>query len=422
MGRVAFDSTDVLSSISEISKNLKEISTKVDGMDSLFCAKSVSPWHGHGVDIPENMSLEEIGKLAFMRAEDVQYSPTYAINPDVNNCFDNLDWNSLSNSFYSGDRMEFITKFFKDLESSGVLLRAPLPGEQKARNDNLVSGLCPETRAIVLRGNPNSIVPNLQQTQIMGFVGNQHTTVTPDEMINFVNALSKAYGAGKVVPLTAGTIDKGGIMFVSAKLDGFGFKPPTVADKNLGILSVVQGMAGNLALTKSLGHTTIVCRNTCTHAVREKGAVKFKHTKTIHQRMANKIDQIANEFLENASEINSEFSAWAERAVNEKVTYNQVEDFIGSYLFGADRWNARHNNQIDMGMQNRLDAYMTAHNVSPGQNYRGVDGAGNGTVWSLYNALTFMDSNVNPTTVKNPYKLSFESAPLDAVQRVWQLA
>lgn len=420
MARISIDSSDVISAINERTAFFAQLMA-VDGLDSLFCAKSVDPWHGHAVDIPDDISLQDLGRLCFPRAEDMQYSPVYAINPDAVANAQNINLYGLMSHVGAHD---FLSVLMQELKDKGILLEAPSPDNKqnnRRQRSGLVSGSCPEYRAVIQKGNPESFVPNLQNTQMLGIVGGAHTTVTAEQMLEFLEQLRIAYGAEKVQPLSAGTLDKGGLQFISAKLDGFGFKPPTLMDKNVGILSLVQGMAGQLALTKSLSNTIIVCRNTCTHAVNEKGAKRFKHTKNVHSRMTDHARSEAELFLDNALAANEELSQWAERAVNHRLTSEQINNSIGVYLFGEKRWNEQDKNPLAADQMNRLDAYNVAHNYSPGQKLRGANGNGDGTLWSLYNTLTFMDSNVSPTYSNSRYRLTTEDVgSLQYVQNLVQ--
>lgn len=420
MARITINTSDVTHAIMERTEFFTEL-MKIDGLDSLFCAKSVDPWHGHAIDIPEDIQLSDLGKLCFPRAEDMQYSPVYAVNPDAVQNASNI---SLSGLMQFAGQPEFLGLLLQELKDKGVLVEAPSPdndNNNRKRRSHLVSGACPEYRAVIQRGNPDSFVPNLQKTQMLGIVGGAHTTVTADQMLEFLEQLRIAYGADKIQPLSAGTLDKGGLQFISAKLDGFGFRPPTVMDRNVGILSLVQGMAGQLALTKSISNTIIVCRNTCTHAVNDKGAKRFKHTKNVQARMANHARSVAEEFLENSLQANEQFSQWAERAANHRLNHEEIHNSIGAYLFGEERWNLRDKNPLAADQINRLDSYDFAHKFSPGQSARGANRSGEGTLWSLYNTLTFMDSNVSPTYSNDRYRLTTEdTGTLQYVQNLVQ--
>ena len=407
MARITINTSDVTEAIIERTNFFAELA-KIDGLDSLFCAKSVDPWHGHAIDIPEDTQLSDLGRLCFPRAEDMQYSPVYAINPDA--VANASDVNLIGLMQHAG-RPQFLGLLMQELKDKGILVEAPSPDNaenNRKQRSSLVSGACPEYRAVIQRGNPDSFVPNLQKTQMLGIVGGAHTTVTADQMLEFLEQLRVAYGADRIQPLSAGTLDKGGLQFISAKLDGFGFKPPTVMDRNVGILSLVQGMAGQLALTKSLSNTIIVCRNTCTHAVKAEGAKRFKHTKNVRERMANHARNIAEEFLENAQQANEQFSQWAENAANHRLKHEEIHNAIGAYLFGEERWNLRNKNPLAADQLNRLDSYEFAHKYSPGQIQRGANNSGEGTIWSLYNCFTFMDSNVSPTYSNDRYRLTTE--------------
>lgn len=389
-----------------------------EGMDSLLVAKSVNPWHGHGVDIPDGMSAADMCKAVFPSGKSISYSPLFALHPDVYSGISNLSedaLNSIMMKIASKDVGGALTELLTTMEDNNMIIPMPYPkidedGEIKShRRRGMIRGNCGDYRAVICKGDPNHIVPALQETRPLGIVGSSHTTFTPEQMVEYLEALKIVYGADSIIPLTAGTIDNGGIAFCSVKMAGMEFKAPTTADKNVGILSLVQGMAGNIPLIESLSNTIIVCRNTCTHAANEKKAIKFRHTKNMHKRIANSLNDRVSQWVEGQNEAVKAFSEWAEQAANTRITLNKATDILAHYLFGVERWNEhkKGGKQIARDGIDKHEAYLEAYNCGPGQRQRGVDGAGNGTVWAAYNAITFTDSNLNPTTSENPYKLTF---------------
>jgi hypothetical protein len=185
MARISIDSSDVISAINERTAFFTQLMA-VDGLDSLFCAKSVDPWHGHAVDIPDDISLQDLGRLCFPRAEDMQYSPVYAINPDAVANAQNINLYGLMSHVGAYD---FLSVLMQELKDKGILLEAPSPDNAKnnrRQRSGLVSGSCPEYRAVIQKGNPDSFVPNLQNTQMLGIVGGAHTTVTAEQMLEFL--------------------------------------------------------------------------------------------------------------------------------------------------------------------------------------------------------------------------------------------
>lgn len=409
MARYTLDTSDMLSRTADLSKQFAEFAKIDGGLDSLFCAKSVDPWHGCGIDVPENCSVGDLAKLAFPSGDDIVHVPVFAAHPDVAENIRNLDLISIASK---ASEENFAQILFDELARNGVLIAAPSSSNRdEKKRRSMISGACPEYRGVVLRGNPDHIVPALQKTQMLGIVGSQHTSVTGEQMVSFAELLGKAYGAENVVPLTAGSLDSAGILFMSLKLNGMGFRAPTWADKNFSHVSLIQGTSGALAFTKSLSNITIVCRNTATHAAKDRAAFKTKHTKKVHERLADHVKAEANEFVDNLQKMNDAFSNWAEMAANTKLNSEQIENAIGMNLFGVERWNEYRNGGRDLAsdQHNNFDVYNVAHRYSPGQRARGVDqNANSGTAWTLYNALTFMRSNVLPTYANSSYRLAME--------------
>ncbi len=409
MARYTLDASDMLDTSNALRNQFGEF-LKIDGgLDSLFCAKQVDPWHGCGIDVPENCTLSDLAKLAFPSNDDIVHVPVFAAHPDAVENVRNLDLIGMSTRM--GDA-NFAQVLFAELAKAGVLIAAPSPtnrNDEKKRR-GMISGACPEYRGVVLRGNPGHIVPALQKTQMLGIVGSQHTSVNGEQMMSFAELLGKAYGADKVIPLTAGSLDSAGILFTSLQLKGMGFQPPTRADKNFSHVSLIQGTSGALAFTKSLSNITIVCRNTASHVANDKGAFKTKHTKKIHDRLAVHAESEARQFVDNLAKMNKEFSDWAEKAANTNLTANQIENAIGLNLFGEERWNEYRNGGRDLASDqlNNFDVYNIAHRYSPGQKIRGANEDNSGTGWSLYNALTFMRSNILPQYANSTFRVTME--------------
>lgn len=419
MARTSYSSSDVFSKICEI-----EAVNRTAQMDSLFMARSVDPWHGHGIEIPDNFTVSEMLNAAFPSGNNIKYSPLHAIHPDAGSNIQNMvpDLDNLIMKIQSGNPEDSIVYLFDLLEKHNITLPMPFPGTDSDGNTmshrrrGLVRGDCPDYRGVILKGEPNHLVPALQTTRPLGIVGSSHVQFTPDDMIRYLDALGRVYGAKNIKPITAGTIDNGGIAFCSSLLEGMEFKGPTSADRNISTISLIQGFAGNLALTESHSNTTIVCRNTATHVARDKKAIKTKHTKNMHSRIEQSLSDRINQFIDQEQDHIKDFSIWADRAVHTKVQGCDVEDYLGIYLFGRDRWNDHVNGRKYLAQDgiSKHDALITAYQNSPGQRDRGVNpGTNDGTVWGLYNAVIFVNSHVNPTTANNPYKLTFDEGSVD---------
>lgn len=400
-GRWTPDLTDVGNQIDALKK-----ATGDDKIDSLLVAPGVNPWHGHGVHAVDQdgehlpLTVEMIKKV-FPRAGDLYHAPVVAIPHDFAAKFFG-GFAPLASAYGSGNVEDFNASLQNIMQTAAMMFPFAVhetddtTGKRSVSRMGLVSSECGVQRAVVRKARSKSPVPVLRTAGVQGIVGGQHVLYSSEEMIALAEALASTMGE-RIEFQTAGTLDGASTMFLSSAVRTSQNMPLQV-DKCQEYLNLIQGTTGKIPLTITVNGVLMVCRNTVTHAFRDKRATKIRHTLNMHDKVGAHIKAMAEQAAASVESWGQILATLSERMLDTRLTTEQTEAALASYVFGADRaleYN-KDKSKVTMDAQAKLDALTLAYFEGPGQVERGISDTEH-NLWGVYNAVTFFESHIRPT-------------------------
>lgn len=181
-----------------------------------------------------------------------------------------------------------------------------------------------EKKAIMVAGGRK--IPDMYATvrsddqSVLGVVGDAYNVLQNADAFRFFDAITDT---NEAVYETAGSLFGGRRVFITASIPGL-IRVGTGDDVLEQYLLLTNSHDGTSAVTAKLVTTRVVCNNTLTVALREKGAsVSIRHSRLMHDRLelAHEVMGIANGRLESLTE---EFNAFAKH----QMTDEQVRAFF----------------------------------------------------------------------------------------------
>lgn len=238
-----------------------------------------------------------------------------------------------------------------------------------------------EKKAIMVAGGRK--IPDMFATvrsddqSVLGIVGDQYNVLQNADAFKFFDAVTQQ---GDAVYETAGSLFGGRRVFITASIPGL-IRVGTGDDVLEQYLLLTNSHDGTSAVTAKLVTTRVVCNNTLSVALRERGtSVSIRHSRLMHDRLelATEVMGIANGRLQSLTE---ELNAFA----NHRMTDEQVRAFFNR-TFGVkgvanDRQHA--DQEADVKDEKRAIPKL----IELYESGAGAEMA-RGTLWGALNAVT----------------------------------
>lgn len=229
----------------------------------------------------------------------------------------------------------------------------------------------------------------------MGIVGKNYEIVQNVDAFTFFDSI---VGKNEAIYETAGALDDGRKVFISAKLPDYITIPgkEDLIEKYLFLMTTHDGSGSILAAFTPI---RIVCNNTLDAAISgirnsPSPVVKIRHTKTAKDRLeeAHRIMGISNKLTVELGEI---FTKMAKKKIVEKDLLNLVIESIGSKEF-LNTW-YKTPDEISTRFKNTVDGIMNYAKTHPTQLMESTEKS----VFGAYNAITGYFQNVKDFSDNN---------------------
>lgn len=220
-------------------------------------------------------------------------------------------------------------------------------------------------------------------SSVLGIVGGQYEILQNADAFNFFDNIAER---GDAIYETAGSLFGGRKIFITARIPGL-IQVGTGDDVTEKYILLTNSHDGSGAVTAKLVMTRVVCNNTLTAAMREKGrSISIRHSAQMHDRLA-----VASELMGIANKRFLEMEQSFNQMAKVQMTEKDVRDFLMS-VFDAT--------PVVASDKQHIDQEDDVKDEGKGKNARAIlqclelheSGRGSemtrGTLWGAVNAVT----------------------------------
>lgn len=306
---------------------------------SFFSVKEKA-WHGLGTLVQEAPNSAEAIKLA------------------------QLDFKVNKQPLYTHNRF---TATIEEAKNSNLIIKSPSGEDVEKSLPTYKQGIIVPDKVCIVREDTGTP---------FGLVSSSYEIFQNNEAFDFFDSI---VGEGAAVFETAGALNKGETIFITAKLPShFKVGGKDVVDK---YLLLTSSHDGNSSITVMFTPIRVVCNNTLTMALQGRDKLRFKHTKNLKTRMkqAEEILGISNTLFDDVQQILD---------ASTKIKVNDEEAML--LLLNSLEIPVQEDGKVSTRSKNILDNAMEYYISGVGQD----NDLCRGTLYGVYNGLTGFYQNV----------------------------